>query len=135
MKELTLEARSENLDKVVDFVNEQLAVYSCSTTILKQLEMAVEEIFVNVAMYAYSPDEGNVTVKCEIQEEPRCVVITFIDEGVHYNPLEKSEPDTTVPIRKRQIGGYGIFLVKKKMDDMSYKYEDGKNILTIKKNF
>lgn len=135
MKELTLEAKSENLDKAVDFIKEGLAVYDCSASILKQLEIAIEEIFVNIAMYAYGSSTGKVIIRSEIQEEPRCIVITFIDEGVPYNPLEKSDPDTTVPIKERKIGGYGIFLVKKKMDEMSYKYEDGKNILTTKKNF
>lgn len=68
MEELTLEARNGNIDRVVDFVNEQLTFYNCSTTILKQLEMAIEEIFVNIAVYAYSPNAGNVTISCEMQE-------------------------------------------------------------------
>ena len=85
-------------------------------------------------MYAYTPDVGNVTIKCEIQEEPQQITITFIDGGLPYNPLEKPDPDITIPIRERQIGGYGIFLVKKNMDGVFYQYQDGKNMLTIKKN-
>ena len=134
MKELTIEATDENLDEVLAFVDEQLEEHDCSPKTQMQIDVAVEELFVNIAHYAYNPETGAATVRVEVSENPLSVVITFIDKGVPYDPLAKPDPDITLSAEERQIGGLGIYMVKKSMDDISYEYKDGKNILTIKKN-
>ena len=96
-----------------------------------QIEVAVEELFVNIAHYAYAPDTGSATIRTEITAGT--AEITFIDSGVQYDPLAKPDPDVSLPASERQVGGLGIFMVKKSMDDMRYEYRDGKNILTIVK--
>ena len=133
MKELTIEAKIENLDEVLSFVDEQLEVHDCLPKIQMQLDVAVEEIFVNIAHYAYKPETGSATIRVEFVEEPSAVIITFIDGGKPYDPLARKDPDITLSAEERQIGGLGIYLVKKTMDDVIYNYKDGKNILTIKK--
>lgn len=133
MKELDIVAKTENLDAVTDFVNEQLEAAGCPMKILMQIDLAVEEIFVNIANYAYSPHEGPATVRVQTDSEKSTVDITFIDHGVPYDPLAKQDPDVTLSAEQRAIGGLGIFMVKKSMDDVTYEYRDGHNILTIKK--
>ena len=133
VKELTLEAKVANLQQVLDFVDENLKSMRCPMKILMQIDVAVEEIFVNVASYAYAPDTGSVTIRMDLQENPRSVVITFIDSGVPYNPLAKEDPDVSLSAEERSIGGLGIFMVKKTMDDMVYHYIDGQNVLKIRK--
>ena len=133
MKELDVVAKTENLDVVTDFVNEQLEAAGCPLKILMQIDLAVEEIFVNIANYAYSPEEGPATVRVQTDSEKSTVDITFIDHGVPYDPLAKQDPDVTLSAEQRAIGGLGIFMVKKSMDDVTYEYRDGHNILTIKK--
>lgn len=133
MKELTLEAKVANLQQVLDFVDENLKSMRCPMKILMQIDVAVEEIFVNVASYAYAPDTGSVTIRMDLQENPRAVVITFIDSGIPYNPLAKEDPDVSLSAEERSIGGLGIFMVKKTMDEVLYRRENGENILTIRK--
>jgi anti-sigma regulatory factor (Ser/Thr protein kinase) len=133
MRELTIEARIDNLNQVMGFVDETLEEAMCPMKAQMQVDVAVEEIFVNVASYAYAPGVGNVTIRVDIPENPRSVVITFIDRGVPYDPLAKADPDVTLSAEERGIGGLGIFMVKKSMDDIFYEYKDGQNILSIKK--
>ena len=134
MKELTLEAKVANLQQVLDFVDENLTSMRCPMKILMQIDVAVEEIFVNVASYAYTPNTGSVTIRMDLQEKPRAVVITFIDSGIPYNPLAKEDPDVSLSAEERSIGGLGIFMVKKTMDKMEYEYTDQKNVMKKKKN-
>lgn len=134
MKELDIEALVENLDEVLQFVDTQLENAECSPKVQMQIDLAVEEIFVNVANYAYDPEVGPVTVRVEVLPDASAVSITFIDHGVPYDPLAKADPDVSKAADERQVGGLGIFLVKKNMDDISYKYVNGSNILMIKKN-
>lgn len=134
MSELTLEAKTENLDKVLSFVDGHLEEQECPMKTQMQIDIAVEELFVNIAHYAYNPEVGPVTIRVEVQKEPLAVTITFIDHGVPYDPLAKEDPDITLSAEERQIGGLGIFMVKKSMDDIAYEYKDGQNILYIKKN-
>ena len=131
--ELEIEAAEENLSEVLAFVEEHLAE-DCPPKALMQINVAVEEIFVNIAKYAYAPDKGNATVRVEVSEEPVSVTITFIDKGVPYDPLAKEDPDVTLSAEERKIGGLGIFMTKQLMDDGVYEYRDGKNILRLKKN-
>jgi len=133
MKELEIEARTENLPQVLAFVDEQLEAADCPMKIQMQIDIAVEEIFVNIAHYAYNPEVGTAMVRVEILGDPPSVDITFIDGGVPYDPLAKADPDVTLSAEERQIGGLGIFMVKKTMDDVRYAYLDGHNILTLKK--
>lgn len=133
MKKITVPAKTDELERVLDFVNETLEGTDCSMRIQTQIDIAVEEIFVNIANYAYNPEIGKAEIVVEITEKPVTVAITFEDSGVPYNPLEKQDPDITLNAEERDIGGLGIFMAKKSMDDIEYTYRDGKNILTIKK--
>ena len=132
--ELEVEAAAENLPEVQAFVEERLEAADCPIKAQMQIGVAVEEIFINIASYAYAPDKGSATVRVEVSEEPVAVTITFMDHGVPYDPLAKADPDVTLSADERDIGGLGIFMTKKIMDDVAYEYKDGKNILTLKKN-
>ena len=133
MKEITLAATVENIEVVTDFVNEQLEAMECPMKAQMLIGIAIDELFGNIAHYAYTPDVGEVTVRVEVTENPLSVVITFIDGGVPYDPLATEDPDTTLSAEERDIGGLGIFMVKKSMDEITYRYEGGKNILSIRK--
>ena len=133
MKELTLAATLENIETVTDFVNEQLEALDCPMKAQLQIDIAIDELFSNIARYAYAPDTGEATVRVEALANPSAVVITFIDRGMPYNPLEKADPDITLSAEERDIGGLGIYMVKKSMDAVEYEYTDGQNILTLKK--
>ena len=133
MKELTIAATVENIETVTDFVNEQLEALDCPIKAQMQIAIAIDELFGNIAHYAYNPEIGKATVRVEVIEDPLAVVITFIDNGVPYDPLAKADPDTTLSAEERDIGGLGIYMVKKSMDDIIYEYKDGQNILKIKK--
>ena len=133
MKELTIAATIENIETVTDFVNEQLEAYDCPMKAQMQIDIAIDELFGNIAHYAYNPEVGSATVRVEVIEDPLSVVITFIDNGIPYDPLKKEDPNTTLSADEREIGGLGIFMVKKTMDDVIYEYKDGQNRLTIVK--
>ena len=133
MKELTIAATVENIETVTDFVNEQLESLDCPMKAQMQIDIAIDELFGNIAHYAYNPEVGSATVRVEVIEDPLAVTITFIDNGVPYDPLAKADPDTTLSAEERDIGGLGIYMVKKSMDDIIYEYKDGQNILKIKK--
>ena len=134
MKELTIKATVENIDVVTDFVNEQLESFDCPMKAQMQIDIAIDELFGNIAHYAYNPEVGDATVRVEVNQQPLAVIITFIDKGVPYDPLKKADPDTTLAVEDRDIGGLGIYMVKKSMDEISYEYKDGQNILRILKN-
>ena len=133
MKSITVEAKIENVDKVTEFVNEVLEEKECPLKVQMQLDVAIDEIFGNIAYYAYGKGSGNATIQIEMEDNPPKITLTFIDQGIPYNPLESKDPDITLDIEDREIGGLGIFLVKKTMDELSYEYVDGQNILTMKK--
>ncbi len=135
MRELTLTASLENLERVQAFVAEQMEEAGCPAKARMQIEIAVEEIYVNIAHYAYRPGVGEATVRCEAGGNPPHVVLQFLDEGVPFNPLEKEDADITLSAEEREIGGLGILMVKKSMDLVEYQYEGGKNILTVKKGY
>ena len=134
MKELDIAALTDNLDAVIAFVDEQLEGTGCSMKIQMQIDLAVEEIFVNIASYAYDPETGPATVRVEVKPDGSAVIITFIDHGIPYDPLAKEDPDITLAADDRKIGGLGIFLVKKNMDNIRYEYKNRSNILSIEKN-
>ncbi len=134
MKELVVEADVNNLFEVQMFIDEQLEEAGCSMPAQIAIDVAVEELFVNIASYAYGEEIGVAVVQVSVHEDPLSVEITFMDNGEQYDPLAKPDPDTTLSVDERKKGGLGIFMVKNSMDDINYEYKDGKNILTIKKN-
>lgn len=173
MKELTVPAKTDRLDQVLEFIEDELNKTDCPAKVKMQIKVAVEEIYVNIANYAYPsrgclripssnlhaplhvesapklvsadaqlPENkditysraGIATIRCQITDDPKQMVIHFIDFGTPYNPLQKEDPDITLSAERRQIGGLGILMVKKIMDHLSYRYVGRKNILTLKKN-
>ena len=132
MKEITLAATIDNLGSVTEFVETELEENGCSMKAIMQTNVIIDEIFSNIVNYAYNPDIGSATVM--VDYENKCIVLKFIDCGKPYNPLEKEDPDITLSAEDREVGGLGIFMVKKLATSMQYEYKDGKNILTITKN-
>ena len=128
-----MKAERENIPEVIDFIDRELDELGCSEKTKAQINIAIDELYGNIASYAYGEENGEVTVIIEGDSTPSAVSISFQDEGKPFNPLESREPDITLPARERTIGGLGIFMVKKSMDDVRYEYRDGKNILTIRK--
>lgn len=133
MKELTIDATVENIEKVTAFVDEQLEALGCPLKAQMQIDIAIDELFGNIAYYAYNPEVGPATVRVDVLQEPLSVVVTFIDNGVAYDPLARKDPDVALTAEEREIGGLGIYMVKKSMDEITYEYKDGQNILRIKK--
>ncbi|MBR1470906.1 MAG: ATP-binding protein [Lachnospiraceae bacterium] len=134
MKEITIEAIDSNLPNVLDFIAPDLEEMDCPMKVQMQVNVAVEEIFVNVARYAYTPNQGLVTIQVEKAEDNSWISFTFRDQGIPFDPVAKVDPDLTLPLEERPIGGLGIYMVKKSMDDLHYVYENGYNVFTMKKN-
>lgn len=130
--EMTVEATLENIPTVTAFVDERLEALDCPMKAQMQIDVAIDELFSNIARYAYDPS-GPATVRVDVDRDPLAVRITFIDHGKPYDPLAKADPDVTLSAEERQIGGLGIFMVKKTMDNVRYEYKDGQNILTVEK--
>ena len=133
MESLTVPAKVDSLDAINGFVDEKLEACGCPRRIQLQIQLAVEEIFVNIASYAYHPKDGEAEVRCEVLEDPLRVVIQFLDSGVPFDPLAREDADTSEEGLMSREGGLGILLVKETMDEVEYSYENGKNILTILK--
>ena len=115
-------------------LEQALGEVDCPLKKQMQIAVAAEEVFVNIASYAYAPGTGAVTVRIEISDDPAAATITFSDSGVPFDPLKKADPNVTLPAEEREIGGLGIFMTRKFMDNVTYTYKDGKNVLTLKKN-
>jgi sigma-B regulation protein RsbU (phosphoserine phosphatase) len=130
MKELILDADRNRLNEVIDFVNAELENSNCPPEQQGQIDVAVEEIFENIANYAYKPETGKATIGIAAGAE---ILLKFEDSGRPYNPLEKTAPDLDKPLMDREIGGLGIFLVQKLMDTIRYERVDNKNVLTVSK--
>ena len=133
MKELRIEAEIENLDKVLAFIDEELEKVGCDITLQMQIDVAVEEMYVNIASYAYAPGSGMADISFELLQDPAAVQIVLRDSGVAFDPLAKPDPDVTLSAEERQIGGLGIYMVKKTMDKVNYEYTDGQNVFTMYK--
>jgi anti-sigma regulatory factor (Ser/Thr protein kinase) len=130
MKELIFEASIESLDEVMDFINEELERNDCPPELLVNINLAVDEVFSNIANYAYPPASGTAAIGITVGEE---VVIKFEDTGKPHNPLTHPDPDLDKPAMERDIGGLGVYLVKKVMDKVEYKHVDNKNVLIMTK--
>lgn len=131
MKELKIPALVENIEKVTEFLNEYLESLNCPLKIQMKIAIVIDEIFSNISYYAYGEEKGEATIRIEKMENPNGVQITFFDQGMPYNPLKADEPDTSLPADERQIGGMGILMVKNIMDEISYEYADGQNVLKM----
>ena len=126
-------ADRESYPEILTFVNEALENVPCLEKSRRQIDMAVDEIFTNIADYAYGEESGDVMLTIGFSEDKTEMEMTFVDSGAPYDPLAKEDPDVTLPGRERQIGGLGIYLVKNVMDEMRYEYKDGNNTLMIRK--
>jgi len=133
MDELTVGAEAGNLDEVVRFITGSLSAAWCSMKLQTQAVIAAEEVFVNIARYAYYPQGGMATVRVSVVGG-EYIVIEFEDGGKPYDPTVREAPDVTASVEKREVGGLGIFMVKKLMDCVEYRREGGKNILTLRKS-
>lgn len=131
---ISVPALEEAIDPVQAFIGRKLREHGCSRTEMSQIRLAVEEIFVNICSYAYRPKTDLSRILCEVMDEDSCVSIQFSDTGIPFNPVERPEADTSEEAFVASPGGYGIHLVKHLMDDVVYSYENGKNILKIRKN-
>ncbi len=131
MKQMDVEAAVRNIDPVTEFVDAELRAHGCSNKALLQIAVAIDEIFGNIAHYAYAGEKGSVIVQIDVKDG--LAEITFIDEGVPFDPLMSDDPDISLSAEERNIGGLGIFLVKKTMDGLEYERRDGKNILKLTK--
>ncbi len=134
VKELTVDADKQKLTEVLAFVDGELEAADCPVKIQTQIDVAVEEIFVNIASYSY-PDreDGKATIQVQMREDNSEVTITLIDDGMRYDPTAKADPDVTLPASDRDIGGLGIFITKKFMEDVIYEYSNGRNHLKLRK--
>ncbi|MFI3202001.1 MAG: ATP-binding protein [Eubacteriales bacterium] len=136
MHVLNVDADVKLLEDVNDFLNEVLVPLNCPADIQFQIEVALEEIYSNIAYYAYPNEIGPTMIYCKVEEEegkPYLLILEIEDKGIPYNPLDQEDPDITLSCEEREIGGLGIFLVKNSMDFVSYRHENGANIFTIKK--
>ena len=133
-EELIIEAVVENLEVVNSFIHKFIEQFHCSKRSIMQLDLVVEEIFVNIANYAYAPNTGLAKIQLNIKTEPLSISLTFFDNGIPYNPLDKEDPNINLSLEDRQIGGLGIYLTKNLVDDISYHYIDGQNVLQFTKS-
>lgn len=133
MDKITLDATIANIAEVTEFIDARLEEAGCPPKAEIQINIMVDEIFSNIAKYAYAPGTGQATVCIDIKEEPLRAEIAFIDSGSPYDPLSEKDPDITTALDDRPVGGLGILIIKKTMDDVSYENKDGQNILHVLK--
>ena len=131
MTNKTFPAKTESLSEVLRFVEQTLESFECPMKIQTAICVAIEEVFVNVAHYAYPQSEGDMTLHIDFDDQGRAVTFRMTDKGIPFNPLEKPDPDITLSAEDREIGGLGIFIAKKTMDSISYSYENEENVLTM----
>lgn len=133
MKELTVEARLESLSKVTAFVDAELEAAGCPIDTQLQFHIVIDEVFGNISHYAYPDGPGEAVIRFSLEESPPTLVLTFLDAGIPFDPLKTEAPDTSLKARERKVGGLGIFMVKKLMDEVRYDFIDGRNVLTLRK--
>ena len=133
MKEITIDALIENINTVTAFVDDLLDEIDCPMKSKIQIHIVIDEIFGNICHYAYKDSVGTVTVSVEFQNTPKTICLTFTDNGIPYNPLETEDPDITLSSEERNIGGLGIYLVKRNMDEIKYEYINKQNRLWMEK--
>ena len=128
---LRVDADDKKLPEVLEFVDTLLEENNCSMKVQMQIDISLEELFVNIAHYAYPEKNGWAEIRARVEDG--AIEITLVDGGRPYDPLAKPDPDITLGVEERQIGGLGIFISKKQMDEIKYSYTDGHNVLTMKK--
>ena len=133
MTNKTFPAQTQSLSEVLCFVEETLEGFECPMKIQTAICVAIEEVFVNVAHYAYPQSTGDMTLCIAFDEKTRTITFRMTDRGVPFDPLAKPDPDITLSAEEREIGGLGIFIAKKTMDLIRYSYENGENVLTMMK--
>ena len=133
IKELTIEARLENIERAIDFINSELEKKGCMFDVMQRIDLALEEMLVNVSHYAYSESKGEAKVEISFPEEG-LVQLDIWDKGIPYDPTKKEDPDVTIPLKQRKKGGLGIYMTKMVMDEMSYEYIDGRNHTILRKD-
>ena len=131
MKKLTVRAISKSIDEVTAFAGNILTEYECSYVIKAKISVVIDEIVSNISSYAYPDGKGELEFGISVSNGS--IVLIFTDRGQPFDPLKKSDPDVSIPTSKKQVGGLGIYMTKKLMDSVAYRYDDGKNILTITK--
>ena len=134
MKSVSVPAIKDSVGVVTKFVEGELESYDCTPKAIYQIEVAIEEIMVNIVSYAQLPEDDDVQVTCEVLSDPLRVVVQFIDGGIPFDPLSIPDPDISPEALEQRIGGLGIFMVKRMMSDVSYAHCDGKNVLTVSKD-
>ena len=130
-----MEAAIENIAQVTEFINARLETVGCETRTQRLIDVAIDELFSNIARYAYAPQTGMATIRIDVNQELRTVEISFLDAGIPYNPLTHEDPVSGLTCKERKEGGFGIYIVKKSMDDIRYEYADGYNVTTIVKKY
>lgn len=133
MKEICLKATLENMGPVNAFVEGELEAVDCPPRAAMKLMVALEELYVNIAHYAYAEETGDAVIQVETQ--PGKARIRLIDCGMAYDPLSHPEPDLTLSAEDRPIGGLGLYMVKKSMDVFTYERKNGRNIVLIEKSW
>ena len=133
MKEMTLPAAKESIPRMTAFIDGQLEAAACPVKAQLQIDLVLDEVLSNIAAYAYGAGPGEVTVRFDLEDASRTASITFLDSGCPFDPLARPDPDVTASAEERDAGGLGIYLVKKTMDDVQYRYEKGRNVLTVRK--
>ena len=126
-------AKTEALSDVLGFVDQMLDKFECPMKIQTAVCVAIEEVFVNIAHYAYGDGEGDMTLGIGLDEDSHTITFRMADKGIPFDPLKKPDPDITLSAEEREIGGLGIFITKKTMNSVIYTYENGENILTMTK--
>lgn len=135
MSECVLEAKIENIYKLSDFLEKELSSLKVTTAEDMKINLVMEELFVNIANYAYAPKTGSCTIRSEVFPEENAIEITLIDKGIPFNPVDRKDPDVTLSAKERKIGGLGIYMAKQEVDNIVYRRENGQNILWLRKEF
>ncbi|MCF0146416.1 MAG: ATP-binding protein, partial [Eubacterium sp.] len=131
-KKIIIDADVSKLPVLQDFLDKHLENKNCPMSVTMEIQIAAEEMFANIANYAYPEGGGNMEVCISFTEGKPCVMtLVFTDSGVPFDPLAKTDPDVTLSAFERQVGGLGIYMTKKSMDDLAYVYQDGQNIFTM----
>ena len=131
MTNKTFPAKIESLPDILGYVEEKLDAYECPMKIQMAVCVAIEEVFVNIAHYAYGSGDGDMMLGIGFDTKNNAITFQMRDKGIPFDPLKKPDPDITLSAEEREIGGLGIFITKKTMDSISYAYENGENILTM----
>ena len=131
MIEKVFEAKVENLDNVLGFMEDELLSHGCSMKLVMPINISLEEMFVNIASYAYEPETGDATITVDFEGDD--VIIQLRDTGMEFDPLAKVDPNINASAEERDIGGLGIYMVKKYMDHCEYERKDNTNIFTMRK--